>query len=47
MCACVCVGGWWGVKNIGIPHASQVGVTQSPTHQRSIGNLVPGGRYSV
>ena len=50
VCVCVCVrarllGG--GVKNICIPNAPQVGVTQSPTYQRSIGNLVPGGRNSV
>ena len=53
---CVCVGGWGEggeggrvvlVKNICIPHASQVGVTQSPTYQRSMGNLVPGGKSSV
>ena len=30
------------VKNICFPHASQVGVTQSPTYQRSMGNLVFG-----
>ena len=43
---CVCVGE--GVfKNICIPHASLVGVTQSPTYQSSIENLVPGGTNSV
>ena len=49
-CVSVCGGGELGgmvVKNICIPHASQVGVTQSPTYQRSMGNLLPGGRYSV
>ena len=29
------------------PHAPQVGVTQSPTYQRSYGNPVPAGRNSV
>ena len=44
----ICGGGRGeGVKNICIPHASQIGVTQSPTYQRSMGNLVPAGRYSV
>ena len=35
------------VKNICIPHAPQVGVTEPPTYQRSMRNLVPGGRNSV
>ena len=39
VCVCVCVGGRV-VKNICIPHAPQVGVTQSPTCQRSMGNPV-------
>ena len=42
VCVCVCVCVWGGggvVKNICIPRGPQVGVTQSSTHQRSMGNL--------
>ena len=46
---CVCVGGVVvGDGGSGsIPHAPQVGVTQSPPYQGSMGNLVPGGRNSA
>ena len=47
VCVCVCVGGGGMAINICIPHSPQVGVTQSLTYQRSMGNLVPGGRSSV
>ena len=39
VCLCACVGGGGVVKNICIPRGPQVGVTQSSTHQRSMGNL--------
>ena len=41
---CVCGG---VVKNFCIPPVPQAGVTQSPTYQRSMRNVVPGGRNSV
>ena len=46
---CVCVGalGWWWSKTFVSPMPPQVGLAQSPTYQRSIGNLVPGGKNSV
>ena len=48
VCAHACVRMYvGGVKNICIPHASQVGVTPSLTYQRSMENLVPGGRNSA
>ena len=50
VCAHACVRmyvGGGGVKNICIPHASQVGVTPSLTYQRSMEYLVPGGRNSA
>ena len=59
VCVCVCLsvyvfvcvcegGGRVVVKNICIPYPPQVEVKQSPTYQRSMGNVVPGsGRNSV
>ena len=47
MRVCVCMWEGGGVKNICIPHASQVGVTPSLTYQRSMEYLVPGGRNSA
>ena len=52
VCVCVCVCVWRDgagvVRNICIPHAPpQVGVTQSPTYQRSMGNLLPGDQNLV
>ena len=41
---CVCGG---VVKNFCIPPVPQAGVTQSPTYQRSMRNVVPGRRNSV
>ena len=46
----VCVvgrGRGYGKKHLYPPCPPQVGVTQSPTYQRSMGNLVPDGRNSV
>ena len=35
-----------GGQKCSCPHASQIGETQSPIYQRSMGNPVPGGRNS-
>ena len=50
-CMCVCVLAyvcvWWGGQKLLYPPVPQAGVTQSPTYQRSMRNVVPGGRNSV
>ena len=44
---------WVSVRGVGecqkcsCPHAPQIGETQSPIYQSSMGNSVPGGRNSI
>ena len=46
MCVCICLRGEGSQKHL-YPPCPQVGVTQSLSYQRSMGNVVPGGRNSV